>query len=139
MRYVTPQKNNQFVDLFDEFFGFDPFQGRQDSRRALQVPIEVKEEKDFVNVAVEVPGIDRKDITLDYQDGILTVSGKKEEKIEDKKEGYYYSEFKSGSFSRSVRVGDVDISKGNAKLEEGILRIQLPKAEEKRTQQLKIQ
>ena len=80
----------------------------------------------------------KNEINIEYKDGVLTVSGeKKAEKTEDEK-GWHYREISYGKFSRSVNVGDVNFEKGKADYENGVLKIELPKAEEAKPHRLQI-
>lgn len=73
-------------------------------------------------IAVELPGVDEKDIDITVDDGIVTVKGEKKESREEKGETWYFSERQYGSFSRSFRLpADADAEKITADLKEGVL------------------
>lgn len=93
-------------------------------------------ENDYI-VTVEVPGVSKKDITINYEEGYLTISvEKKEDNIEKK---YIRKEITDGSFSRSFYLEDVNEDKIKAKLEDGILTIKIDKIKQEiKTKKIRI-
>ncbi len=74
--------------------------------------------------------MDPKDISIEVQDNVLTVSGERRFEEEVKEDKYYRIERRYGSFSRSLALPQtVDESKIEAKYENGVLEITVPKAE----------
>ncbi len=70
-------------------------------------PVDVAEESDKILVRVEVPGMNEQDLKVNYEDGLLTVSGERQfEKNDDR--NYHRIERGYGSFVRSRRAGDRD-------------------------------
>ena len=73
-----------------------------------------------------MPGFKKEDVTIDYNNGYLTVSAKKEKVVEDKnfvrRERYY------GELKRSYYVGEIDESLIKANFEDGILKLVVPKS-----------
>ncbi len=94
--------------------------------------VDIREDGDNVQIKAELPGIEKKDIAIEYQDGILTVSG---EKVRETTESAY-SEIESGSFLRRFRVGDVNFDKSTADYVNGVLQISLPKTESQKAKRL---
>ena len=76
-------------------------------------------------VTVEVPGVSKKDINIDYEDNYLTISVEKKEEISDKK--YLRKEITEASYQRSFYLENVNEDKIKAKLEDGILTIKIEK------------
>ena len=76
-------------------------------------------------VTVEVPGVSKKDINIDYEDNYLTISVEKKEEISDKK--YLRKEITEASYQRSFYLENVNEDKIKAKLEDGILNIKIEK------------
>lgn len=82
-------------------------------------------------IQIDLPGLSREDVDVDYSAGVLTVSGERVDESEDRRKGYYLSERSHGYFRRSFRVPDnVDADSISAKFSEGVLSIRLPKTEE---------
>jgi len=93
------------------------------------VHLEVSEAEDAVNVKAEVPGFAAKELDIQVEGNRLTISGKHESKEESTKGKTIYSERCSKEVFRSVDLPtEVESSKVNATLKDGILSIELPKA-----------
>lgn len=91
--------------------------------------VEVGETDDEFIVTAELPGLTKKDVQVDFDDGILTIRGDKEEKKEEKENGkrYHLYERSYGSFQRSLTFPFADPEKISAEFADGILTIHLPK------------
>jgi HSP20 family protein len=123
-------------DLFDSFFrGLDrPFSGYK-----LWPAIDVAEEQDAIKVRAEVPGCKPDDIDISVHGNLLTISGEKKMSDEKKEDGYYHMESSYGSFRRDLTLpADVDPDKVDATYKDGVLTIDLPKAEKARAHRIKI-
>lgn len=99
-------------------------------------PVEVSEDEAGYTVRVELPGVKREDIELTYEDGVFSLSGKKEstKTVSDDEEkaesNYHYSERSYGEFHRSFRLSKpVDDEKTTATYTDGVLEMKLPLAE----------
>ena len=114
-----------FDDDLDDFF--KPVVRKND------VKCDIYEEDGMYHVEMDVPGYDKKDIKLEVKDGYLTVSASKEKEEKENKKNYIRKERTYGSFSRSFALGDVDIDNIDAKFENGILNITVPKEEKVET------
>ena len=119
-------------NLFDNFFDNNFFSGRN--------PLYGKQEKDIMKtdvrekdgnyeVFVDLPGFKKEDVTLNLENGYLTITAEKGlEKDEDEKGSYVRKERWSGSCSRSFYLGDgVRAEDIKAKMEDGILTLTFPK------------
>ena len=84
-------------------------------------------EKEFA-VNVEVPGLSKEDITIGFEDGVLTISGERKEEVKDENQKYYVFERSYGSFQRAFTFATpVDADKIEANMTKGVLTIHLPK------------
>jgi len=90
-------------------------------------------------VQVALPGLDRKDISIVFDDGVLTVKG--EPKVEAAPNRTYFTrEIGRGSFARAFRLpSTVDPGKVSASYKEGLLTIQIPKREETKPRQIAVE
>ncbi len=80
-------------------------------------------------IAIELPGVDEKDIEITVNDGMVTVKGEKRESREEKGETWYFSERQFGSFSRSFRLpADADQGAVSADLKDGVLTLSVARA-----------
>lgn len=128
-------------DLFDRF-SQDFEMPLTQSQEQFVPKIEVKDKGDSYLVCAEVPGMDEKDINLSLKENSLIIEGekKKEFKDEDKKKGYFHSEFSYGSFYRAIPLGeDVDTENVSATYRNGVLDVTLKKLPEKVSKNKKIQ
>ena len=127
--------HKSFDNLFPEYVFEQEIKG-------MAMPIDIKEFEDKYVVKVEMPGIDRQDITLDLHKNSLKIDAEKkmEKETNDDKKKYHKSEFRYGKYSRTVYFpADVDMDKCDAKLKNGILNIELQKLEKEEDKQKKIE
>jgi HSP20 family protein len=117
---------------FDDFFGKDFFDLNPVRSFGKTVPaVNVKETDTDFKIEVAAPGLNKDDIKVELENGVLTISAEnKTEKEESDKDGKYTRrEFSYSSFKRSFTVNEeaVDIEKIEGKYENGVLHLQLPK------------
>ena len=132
--------------LFDNMFPFDekfftekkdPLYGKNVSRL---MKTDVRETEKTYELDIDLPGFKKDEIQIELKDGYLTVSAEKglDKDEEDKKGKYIRKERYSGSMSRSFYVGDeVTQDEIQAKYEDGILRLNIPKKEKAAVEQKK--
>lgn len=129
VKYKRPiaRRNNMFPSMFDEFFG--DMAGGKDF--ASHVPsVNIKEEDDKFILEMSAAGYTKEDVKLKVEDDVLTISGEHEEKTEEKGDKFLTREFSKGNFKRSFNLnGMVDADKVEAKFDNGILTITMPKVE----------
>ena len=85
---------------------------------------------------MDVPGFNKDDISIDINDGYLTVEATKGEDKEEKDKNYIRRERTYGQIKRQFYVGNVDTEKTKAEFKNGTLKIVIPKVEEKETKKL---
>ncbi len=122
-----------FDSMLDTFFNDTPFWNNN-------VPtVDIREEEDKYLLEAEMPGIDEKDINVKIENDLLTISTEKDEKNEEKKEGYVLKERRSSSFSRSfVLPKGIDREKIEATMKNGVLTLDIPKAPEAKPKNITI-
>ena len=128
-------------NLFDEFFT-DPFaavnaevNNRLYGKNAKNLmKTDIKEKQNSYELAIDLPGFKKDEISIDLSNGYLTIQAAKGlDKDEQDKDGRYIRrERYAGSMSRSFYVGDVKPEDVSAKFEDGILKLDLPKAGQRR-------
>lgn len=130
-KFLTTNKSNG--ELFDPFFeDFFEFPFKKNFRELENImKTDVKETESNYEIEVDLPGFDKKDVSISLNDGYLTISAKKENSTNESEHKYIRRERCYGSCQRSFYVGDIDESEINAKLENGILTISLPKEDKK--------
>ena len=129
-------------DLFDDFFN-DPFgmmnvsEGRSPlyGKHAKNLmKTDIREKEDGYELAVDLPGFKKDEINVEIADGYLTIQASKglDKDQQDKDGKYIRQERYAGSCSRSFYIGeDVPAEDISAKYEDGILRLSVPKADQK--------
>lgn len=92
--------------------------------------VDIHETEETFIVEAELPGIDKKDVKVNVENGMLTLSGERRYEKELKQENRHRIERSYGRFVRSFSLpSQVDAAKVAARMEDGVLRITLPKAE----------
>lgn len=123
--------------VFDDFFKpWNEWFGNNENiwGRILTVPaVNISENKDTYNVSLAVPGKKKKDFKIDVQGDLLTISAESEELKEEKDEKFTRKEYNFSSFSRSFTLPqEVNKEKIEANYEDGVLKLILPKSENKK-------
>ena len=134
---LTP-RFNLFDDLFDDF-GLEremrnldrKLYGRKAGREMLT---DVKEHDDHYDLEVELPGFKKEDITVELNDGYLTITAEKSHDQNKEKEGKLVRQERyAGVMSRSYYVGeDLKTEDIHGKYEGGVLTLSIPKREEQK-------
>ena len=130
---------NLFDDSLSDFFGFGRMMPQISSelygKHAKNLmKTDVRELDGSYELDVDLPGFKKDEVTVDLQDGYLTISAEKalDKDESDQKGKFLRQERYSGSMSRSFYVGDdVESTDICAKYEDGILKISVPKAAQK--------
>jgi len=100
---------------------------------------DVYETKDGYVFKVEVPGLSKDDINVEFNNNVLSIKGERKEEKEIEKENYHRIESYSGTFSRSFSLPkDADPNKIDATLKNGILELRIVKTEEKKAKAISI-
>jgi HSP20 family protein len=101
--------------------------------------VDVIDHNDRVTIEAEIPGLSKKEVSVDLEENILTVSGLKKTKEEDPGIKYIRKELKRSSFKRSFKLGEnINQKNVNADFNNGILLITLPKKEPEKPKKIKI-
>ena len=102
-------------------------------------PVDVFEDENSIQVRLEVPGIDEKDIDIRLENNVLTVRGERKFEKEEKEENFHRIERRYGSFTRSFTLpATVNSEDVQADYEKGVLKIRLPKRAEAKPKQIKV-
>lgn len=116
-----------FYNVLDDFFSNDwPF------RRTLThdtFKVDVEDNGNEYLIEAEVPGIDKKGINVELNDGKLMISITRDENSESKKKNFIHRERLYSSMSRSIYLEDAKPDGIKAKLENGLLKVVVPKEE----------
>ena len=115
--------NTQFPQI-EKQVGVKPYQG------TAYPKVNVYEYDDRVGVIAEIPGLDKKDLSIDVEDGVLTIAGDKHGLFDDDGAKVIRRELKHSSFKRSFELGELlNGDKVKASFKDGLLSIEIPKIE----------
>ncbi len=110
-------------------------------RSKLYVPMNVEATDDGYTITALVPGIDAKHLEIQVLDDTVTIQGELfAGSDEDDQGAYLLREIPSGGFSRAIRLSSpLDPEKAEAAINDGVLTLQLPKADSARPKNIKVQ
>lgn len=118
-------------DLFDQMWGGELFPALTRKSEFIAPNVEVGETDEALEVTAELPGIAKEDVDVSVSDNVLTIKGEKREETDREEKDYHLKERSYGSFRRSFTLpANVDVDKTEAKTEDGVLRITIPKLPE---------
>lgn len=124
--------------LFNTFFDQPSSSGRGGARRWIPA-MDLVETADHYVLRADLPGLSDEDVNVQLEDNVLTISGERKAENEQRQEGYYRLERASGAFSRSLTLPEgVDPDGVTAHFDRGVLEIAIPKPEQKKPRQVRI-
>ncbi len=133
--YMTPYRQRNFrhltqSDRIARNYGL----GHSD----VHVPLDVKDEKDAFVLYAVIPGLNAEDIEIEILNDVVSISGDFKHEI-DEDEVYLRSERPSGHFHRTLRFATkLEADQAEAKLENGILSLRIPKVAEAQPKSIKV-
>jgi len=125
--------------LFGSFFGGTP--AAMAAAEGVWAPaVDIQETKDGFVVEAELPGMKQEEIQITIVDNTLTLKGERKREQEVREDGYTRVERAYGTFQRALALPSVvDANKVRAKYKDGVLTIELPKKEEAKPKEIKVQ
>jgi len=106
--------------------------------RVFTPDVDIFERDDVITVLADMPGVTPDNLTIDLRDGVLTLTGRVEPP-ESEKETDVLREYQVGTFFRQFALPEaVDQGKIDARLNDGVLRLDLPKAEAARPRRIAV-
>ncbi len=107
--------------------------------RDLSVPVDVRETDESLEISADLPGVKPEDVEITVSDNTLTVKGEYKTEEEREEGQMHIQERHYGSFQRSVSLPiAVDTDAAEAKFEDGVLKITLPKTEEAKPKRISV-
>jgi len=147
IRYQAPELSNwtplnrlaTLRDEFDRLFDFS-WPSRDTGLLGGWSPaLDMYDDKDNLVVTLEVPGMKKDEIDISLHGGVLTISGERKDEREQTEGKTFRSERYFGKFQRSLTLpAAVDAKKVKASYKDGVLTIQLAKAEEAKPKQIAV-
>lgn len=122
--------------MFDRFLGGS--EGK--SLGAVWAPaIDVFEEDKELVIQAELPGLEAKDVDVTVEEDSLTLKGERKFEKEEKEDKYYRLERRYGLFQRTIPFPvEVKVDQAKAQFKDGVLRITIPKIEERKVKKIKV-
>ena len=115
-----------FNDALEKFFNEPLFPAFSHGN---MMKTDVRETKKGYVLEVEMPGINKENIKLNVENGILTVSVEHNEEVNEESKNYIRRERKTGSYSRCFNVEGVEPKDIKAKYDKGLLTLEIPKSD----------
>jgi len=125
---------NSLFDLDDLFAHFwMPDISKEMNSDFFSPRVDIKEKKGKYEITADLPGVEKENISVTLDNGVLTIEASTEEEKTEEEDGKVLrKERRSGRFVRSFNLGvDVKESDINAKFKNGVLKLKVPKAQEK--------
>lgn len=143
MNEIKPIKKNNLnsekdfsKSVFDSFFNDDFFININNLQDNFNFTL--KEKENMYLIEANLPGVKKDDINIDFYDDYLTISAKQNYSIEDNSENYIKREVHYGEFRRSFYINNIKEDEINASFKDGLLKITLPKSNDKPSRNKKI-
>ncbi len=106
---------------------------------ADSAPVNILEREDGVEITIEMPGVDAKDVEVTVEDGVLSIRGERQFEEATEGETYHRVESSFGAFERRFTVPtSVNPGKIEARFKNGVMTLALPKREESKPRTVKV-
>lgn len=132
---VRPEPfSTEFTRLFDSLF-----EPRGTVAQRWVPAMDLVETEDHYLLKADLPGMKQEDVSLEFNDGTLTISGERGHEYERKEKGYFRIERSFGRFSRSLTLPDgIDADKIEASFHDGVLEVTIPKPEARKPRRIEV-
>jgi HSP20 family protein len=126
--------------ILDEAFSGLPFAEQSNVITSTWfAPTDVSEDENNLRITMELPGVDADDVRLSLENNVLTIRGEKKQQIDDDSERVHRFERTYGMFERTfVLPNTVDIERIDARYENGVLHVSIPKAERAKPREIRV-
>jgi HSP20 family protein len=129
----------QMEDAFDRVLHGWPGRRMAEDYVGMAPPLDMIDRKNEILLRADLPGIERKDIHLSVENGVLTLQGSRVREREDKDLDYFAVERWNGAFSRSLALPQgVDRERIEASFRNGVLEVHLPKTQDTKGKSIEI-
>lgn len=138
----NPRRNlvSNFSDwdrFLNDFFG--EWDSPQETVSNWQPRVDIHESNDEYTVSADLPGMTKDEISINIKENVLSISGERKYESKDDKKNFYRMERGYGRFSRSFRLPEeVKADKISANFKDGVLTVDIPKAEEVKPKEIEI-
>jgi HSP20 family protein len=131
---LQSEMNRLFNTVFDQ-----PSGTSGTVMRRWMPAMDLAETGDHFVLRADLPGMAQDDVSIEFEDGTLTVSGERKAEHEEGNEGFHRVERSFGAFSRSLTLPQgVDADAVTASFDRGVLEIRIPKPEQRKPRRIEI-
>ncbi len=116
---------DDFYNMLDNFFEDSWSPARNFMHDTFK--LDVQEKEDEYAVEAELPGVKKEEVKVEMNDNRLTIAIEREEKIDEERKNYIHKERRTSSMQRQIYLHDAQPDGIKAKLDNGVLSIQIPK------------
>lgn len=143
MRWTPNKTRFNVPTLFDSFFDDFFYPSRTGTGKEglwdWNPAVDVYENDNAIVVKAELPGVEKDQISIDVEAGVLTLKGERKSDHETKEDNYYRRERTYGSFQRAFTLPEgVDPDAIKAEYKDGVLKIEVPKSETEKPKQITV-
>lgn len=138
IRYSNPMA--AVSDWIDEVFGGNLFEAADRQLTSGNWPrVDIEERENAYTIKADLPGLDKKDVSVTIENGVLRIEGEKKHEYKQEKGKYYHLERSYGKFCRTFALPDsVEAEKIDASMKNGVLELTLPKKEQARPKAIEV-
>jgi HSP20 family protein len=131
---LQSEMNRLFNTVFDS-----PQNASGNVLRRWMPAMDLAETGEHFVLRADLPGMSEDDVSLEFEDGTLTVSGERKAEHDEREEGFHRVERSFGAFSRSLTLPQgVDADAVTAHFDRGVLEIRIPKPEQRKPRRIEI-
>ncbi len=139
VRYEPVGLFDQFNNEINRLFNVAPRQRAAGQERGWRPAVDIREEQDRFILSADIPGVERKDVEITLEDGVLTIQGERHADSEEKHEGMRRRERVHGTFMRQFTLPEtVNAENISATVKNGVLHIEIPKQEKPQPRKISI-
>jgi HSP20 family protein len=110
----------------------------REANRAIRVPVDIFEDETGITVLADMPGVSRERLDVQIDNNTLSIQGKTDISMPDGMEALY-ADVRSTLYQRSFALsGELDGSKADASLKDGVLALRIPKREEHKARKIEV-
>jgi HSP20 family protein len=135
----VPVLQNRINRLFEDFFPETTFDSLKGFEGTWNPVVDIYDTDNSTVIKADLPGIKKEEIAINIEGNILSLTGERKHDDEVKKENFYRRERAYGMFKREFTLpATVDHDKINAEFKDGVLKIEIPKPEEKKPKNIAV-
>lgn len=129
-----------YITRFDPFKVFKELEESSANISSFAPSINSREDNSAYYIEVDLPGVKKEDVSIDLDGRVLSITGERKYKTEDKEKDYYKTESYFGKFQRSFTLPEsVDFESIKATTNDGVLEVVVPKSQKESVKKITIE